>query len=92
MLIIDHLKPNEVLQTFCYEGSPTVYAITNDCKEIPLDKSGRLQEDRATDVSDDKDFINRVKQEYYNKLERLKWADEEAIEHLNEQMRCPILD
>ena len=82
-LIIDHLKSNEVLKTFCYDGSPTVYVITNDCKEIPLDKNGKLQEDRATDISNDKDFIKRVKQEYLDRPKRMKQLEKE-MEMINQ--------
>lgn len=91
-LIIKNLEANKIIYKCYYSGPQTTYAFTNDCWKIPLDKNGKQKKEEAIDISNNEQLINELRQDHYDKLERLKWADEEAIEHLKEQMRCPILD
>ena len=76
MLIIDYLEPNEPLDERYCRGSTTCYAFTNNCKQVPLDKDGNLQYDKAIDISKNEKLKENLRKRYINKPEYVRQARE----------------
>ena len=76
MLIIDYLEPNEPLDERYCRGSTTCYAFTNNCKQVPLDKDGNLQYDKAIDISKNEKLKENLRKTYINKQKDMEQARE----------------